>query len=696
MISIDKIKTKEILKWSWQEIWDNKLSLASTLLFVVFLNYKNNGLAFALKSTFGTLRILLIFNSITNTDLGVEARKIPNQGIRYSFNNALTASIFLGSLLVILNLLVRSTSPDLTSVIIWLFGAVIGGYVFGGEACIQHLILRLILYRKGLIPWDFANFLDYATERLFLQRIGGRYRFMHDLLREHFIGVTYWKFQHSLIEHSKSVRQVVVHPNGQVFASCAFDGTIKIYNLTTKQVLYQLVGQHTRLNSKSIVDTFVTSISISPDGKILASSGNDGNVKLWELDTGKLIRTLSHHNNYSIWCIAISPNGETLATGGNRKICVFNLHTGEIIHTLNCGFKEIESVAFSPDGETLASGGDNTIKLWNVQTGKLQHTLIGNFYRNILQKTRPLFNKWGVTRSGSIYSVTFSSDSRTLISASAGNGIELWSTRTGKQTHALSSISNWYSSVAISPNGKILAAGSGEGVIELFNLEKNQSLGTLRGHSDTINTVTFDPDGEILISGSDDSKINIWKIFTSLLNSSSFASHSKFCWSKLAPKIILIVSFFYIFLSLFTEWNITNTQLMIPTLRPDEIILVDKFSYNFKKIKRGDLIALEVTPNLVKRGFPKGYRFYRRVIALPGENVVFKGGKVYVNHHLLQQRSASVKDTFELDLDSKFYAVITDNQEYQGNGILAVAEDEYIVGKVIFRIFPLNRIGIVK
>jgi predicted NACHT family NTPase len=60
------------------------------------------------------------------------------------------------------------------------------GLVAGGDACIQHFTLRLILYRNGYIPWNYARFLDYCTERLFLQRVGGRYRFIHKLLQDHF------------------------------------------------------------------------------------------------------------------------------------------------------------------------------------------------------------------------------------------------------------------------------------------------------------------------------------------------------------------------------------------------------------------------------------------------------------------------------------------------------------------------------
>lgn len=56
----------------------------------------------------------------------------------------------------------------------------------GGKACVQHFALRLTLYQSNSIPWNYARFLNYATERMFLQRIGSRYRFIHKLLQEHF------------------------------------------------------------------------------------------------------------------------------------------------------------------------------------------------------------------------------------------------------------------------------------------------------------------------------------------------------------------------------------------------------------------------------------------------------------------------------------------------------------------------------
>ena len=58
--------------------------------------------------------------------------------------------------------------------------------VNGGIACIKHFTLRLILYFNNYIPWNYARFLDYAAERIFLQKVGGGYIFIHRMLMEHF------------------------------------------------------------------------------------------------------------------------------------------------------------------------------------------------------------------------------------------------------------------------------------------------------------------------------------------------------------------------------------------------------------------------------------------------------------------------------------------------------------------------------
>lgn len=120
----------------------------------------------------------------------IEKRTAPNQGIRRSAANTITFALAGWFIFGIIAVLARwrflGVSPDAyTFISSGLIGGLIGAIV-PGIACLQHFILRFMLWRNGYIPWNYARFLNYATERLFLQKVGGRYRFIHDLLREHF------------------------------------------------------------------------------------------------------------------------------------------------------------------------------------------------------------------------------------------------------------------------------------------------------------------------------------------------------------------------------------------------------------------------------------------------------------------------------------------------------------------------------
>ena len=64
--------------------------------------------------------------------------------------------------------------------------ALVGGLAYGGYACLAHLALRLVLWRSGAIPWNYARFLDYCAERIFLRKVGGGYLFVHRMLLEYF------------------------------------------------------------------------------------------------------------------------------------------------------------------------------------------------------------------------------------------------------------------------------------------------------------------------------------------------------------------------------------------------------------------------------------------------------------------------------------------------------------------------------
>jgi hypothetical protein len=124
----------------------------------------------------------------------IETRIRPNQGIWNSAQNTLKLTILAGLLTIclyfFLPLLLSSflNKREIGSIMSGVLALPVftSFYVGGGLACIQHVALRFVLTRSNSTPWNYARFLNYCTERLLLQRIGGRYRFMHKLLQDHF------------------------------------------------------------------------------------------------------------------------------------------------------------------------------------------------------------------------------------------------------------------------------------------------------------------------------------------------------------------------------------------------------------------------------------------------------------------------------------------------------------------------------
>ena len=124
----------------------------------------------------------------------IKTREIPNQGIKEAWKKSLILPFFAFPLTVLI-LPLTSLATGVTfvwqrSIGLGLLIAIVIGVATGGEDWIQHLALRLVLWLRKKIPWDYARFLNYAAERRLLQKTGGRYRFFHDSLRQHFCGNT--------------------------------------------------------------------------------------------------------------------------------------------------------------------------------------------------------------------------------------------------------------------------------------------------------------------------------------------------------------------------------------------------------------------------------------------------------------------------------------------------------------------------
>jgi hypothetical protein len=203
------IETVESLKWSWKEA---KIGLIKGLLIGLLAGLIFGllaGLIFGLfvglfVGLLGGLIIgpieLMILSGLSYAE--VKERTIPNQGIRQSIKSAaiVLLAIIIGVTLIAgpVAVLVVVFGPNVgldaefvkvVVVLIFAVGPILGCCLladYGGISVIQHFVLRFILYRNGYLPWNIVRFLDYAAERIFLQKVGGGYKFIHRLIQEHF------------------------------------------------------------------------------------------------------------------------------------------------------------------------------------------------------------------------------------------------------------------------------------------------------------------------------------------------------------------------------------------------------------------------------------------------------------------------------------------------------------------------------
>ena len=169
---------------------------------------------------------------------------------------------------------------------------------------------------------------------------------------------------------------VAFSPDGTRVACGTPDGGLSLFSNVTGQR-----QRHVRVfpayDTRDSADTYLSALTFSPDGRTLASDGPDATVKLWDVATGRLLRTLAGHRS-TVTCLAFSPDGATLAAGSrDATILLWDVATGRPQGRLVGHDGPIRGVAFRGDGKILASGGDDaTTRLWDLATGQERCRLI--------------------------------------------------------------------------------------------------------------------------------------------------------------------------------------------------------------------------------------------------------------------------------------------------------------------------------
>ena len=302
-----------------------------------------------------------------------------------------------------------------------------------------------------------------------------------------------WRMCHfqpkTLLGHQGEAYHVEYCPDGKTLASCGQDGTVRIWDAATGH----------SLRTWRAHDGDVNYVTFSPDGRTLATGGDDGTVKLWDAASCDPISTLGKHKEW-VLCVLFTPDGQRLVSSGRGGILkVWELETGH-----ERGFPSarwnIEGMALSPDGRTLVTGGWNTlVQVWDVATLRM---------------------KLSFDVASRVQNVAFSHDGRSVATAGIDRRVRVWDPESGQLKATLEGHDSGVQCVTFSPDDRTIASASDDQAVRLWDVASCRLLKTYRGHVGTVRDdrrlwcVAFSTDGRALASCGRDSRINLWDLAT--------------------------------------------------------------------------------------------------------------------------------------------------------------------------------------
>jgi eukaryotic-like serine/threonine-protein kinase len=281
----------------------------------------------------------------------------------------------------------------------------------------------------------------------------------------------------------KSIHAVEFSQDGALLSTVSTNHVIQLWDVASGRELRTLVG-HTN---------HVSSIAFRPNSTEMASVAFENSIRLWNTATGREVRRFHHKRRYN--GLTYSPDGSRLAAWKWNGVNILDAETGKEISEVGRHFTPIQAIAFSPDSKALACTDNTVVRIWEVSSGKSLGVLEGH-------------KSW-------LQSVAFSPDGERLASAGSDRQVKLWDWRKQRETLSLVDHRNGVRRVSFTQSGQLISADF-DGAIKVWDaspLRKpiSDEFGTLTKHKNRIWSLAFTPDGRLL-SCAEEANAYLWKL----------------------------------------------------------------------------------------------------------------------------------------------------------------------------------------
>lgn len=310
--------------------------------------------------------------------------------------------------------------------------------------------------------------------------------------------------------HAFGKKTAIFSPDGKHVA-CASGRIVRVWDAKTGMEVLALKG----------FQSTIRCIAYTPDGSQLATATYDldpkmkkqfGVTTLWNVRTGKKIREFRESAKEPS-SVSFSPDGKRIITAGlTFDLRVWDVQTGKEIRTLPTKQSHVwypSSVSYSRDGKLIVAGGSTglvnpatnrmfgKVKIWDAQSGKELLDLEGH--------------------QGTVYTIAISPNAKLIASGSYDQTVRLWDVKKGKEIATLKGHQSYVDSVAFSPDGKFVLSAGGE-TVRLWDVASGKELMTLREERRSIDSVSFSPDGKRILTAGNDSIVKVWEVSTRKLS----------------------------------------------------------------------------------------------------------------------------------------------------------------------------------